>query len=240
MLEIIQIPVLSDNYIYLLHDADSGETAVVDAAVPEPVLAELDKRGWTLTHIFNTHHHPDHVGANLALKEKTGCHITGPKGEQQRIPGIDRAVEEGDIVTLGKHEAQVFDVPGHTAGHNAYWFEEDKALFCGDTLFAMGCGRLFEGTAEQMFTSINKFKALPDDARVFCAHEYTQANGQFALSVEPDNEALIQRMKDVDAKRAQGQPTVPSLLREEKATNPFMRVPSAERFGEVRRLKDNF
>lgn len=240
MLEVVQIPVLSDNYIYLLHDKDTGETAVVDAAVPEPVLAELDKRGWTLTRIFNTHHHPDHVGANLALKEKTGCHITGPKAEQQRIPGIDKAVGEGDIVTLGNSQARVFDVPGHTSGHIAYWFEADDALFCGDTLFAMGCGRLFEGTPAQMYDSLNKFKELPDATAVYCAHEYTQSNGRFALTVEPDNQALISRMAEVDEKRAKGLPTVPSNIGEEKATNPFMRAASAAQLGEIRQLKDNF
>jgi hydroxyacylglutathione hydrolase len=213
---------------------------VVDAAIPEPVWAELDKRGWTLTKILNTHHHMDHVGANLALKEKSGCQIIGPKADENRIPGIDVAVGEGDEVSVGSSKAKVFDVPGHTKGHIAYWFEADNALFCGDTLFAMGCGRLFEGTPAQMYDSLNKFKTLPDETAVYCAHEYTQSNGRFALTVEPDNQALISRMAEVDEKRAKDLPTVPSNIGAEKATNPFMRAASAAQLGEIRQLKDNF
>lgn len=239
-MDIVQIPVLSDNYVYLLHDGETSTCAVVDPAVAEPVEAELKARGWRLTHILNTHHHMDHVGANLALKDKFGCTIIGPKADEARIPGIDICVGEGDDVSLGTAKARVFDVPGHTRGHIAFYFAGDKALFCGDTLFAMGCGRLFEGTPEQMFASLGKFKDLPGDTRVYCAHEYTQSNGRFALSVEPENQALINRMQDVDNARAKGEPTVPSLISEELATNPFMRAETAEKLGEIRRLKDSF
>lgn len=253
-LEIHQIPVLSDNYVYLARDPASAATAVVDPAVVEPVLDALAERGWTLTHILNTHHHMDHVGGNMELKAHTGCTIVGPRADRARIPGIDVEVGDGERYMLGEAEAQVFDVPGHTRGHIAYWFAESQALFCGDTLFAMGCGRLFEGTPEQMWTSLSKLKALPGETRIFCAHEYTQANGRFALSVEPGNEDLVARMREVDEKRAQGLPTVPSTIEAELATNPFLRPDSAhlqetvglpggglvEVFARTRALKDSF
>lgn len=253
-LEIKQIPVLNDNYVYLAHCPATGATGVVDPAVSGPVFDALDETGWTLTHILNTHHHADHTGGNLEIKERTGCTIVGPRADRDRIPGIDVEVGDGDTVMLGEAEATVFDVPGHTRGHIAYWFAGSDALFCGDTLFVMGCGRLFEGTPAQMVNSLSKFKALPDATRVFCAHEYTQSNGRFALSVEPQNQALQDLMKQVDAARAKGIPTVPSTLAQERATNPFLRPDSADIqatlgmqgadvvdvFAEVRRRKDNF
>jgi hydroxyacylglutathione hydrolase len=254
MLEIVQIPVLNDNYLYLLHDQDTGDTAIVDPAVDEPVVTELEKRDWTLTHIINTHHHWDHTGANLALKEKFGLQIIGPKAEAERIPGIDRAVGTGDTIKIGNSAATVFDTPGHTSGHIIYYFEEAHALFAGDTIFAMGCGRLFEGTAAQMWNSLSKIMVLPDDTRIFCAHEYTMANAQFALSVEPQNSDLIKRVHEVEHKRAAGLPTIPTSIGIEKATNPFLRPMSShlqdtigmagrdivDIFAETRRLKDNF
>lgn len=253
-LDILQVPVLSDNYVYLAHDAETGSTAVIDPAVAEPVLDAAEAKGWAITHILNTHHHGDHTGGNLEIKAKTGCTIVGAQCDSARIPGIDVEVAEGDSYTLGNAEARVFEVPGHTSGHIAYWFEGSDALFCGDTLFAMGCGRLFEGTAEQMWSSISKFAALPDQTRVYCAHEYTLANGEFALSVEPENPELLARMDEVRDKRRSGIPTVPSTLAEEKATNPFMRPMSphlqetiglsgaglVEVFAETRARKDNF
>ncbi|WP_374631858.1 hydroxyacylglutathione hydrolase [Ferrovibrio sp.] len=227
-LEIVQIPVLSDNYIYLLHDPAENRTAVVDPAVHEPVLAELQRRGWRLDHIFNTHHHPDHVGGNRALMDATSCDVIGPRNEAARIPGLRRAVGDGDSVALGGAVAQVFDVPGHTAGHIAYWFAQDAALFCGDTLFSLGCGRLFEGTAAQMWASLSKLAALPGETRIYCAHEYTESNARFALSLEPGNAALQQRWQDIQALRGAGKPTVPSRLDQERACNPFLRPMSAE------------
>jgi len=227
-LEIVQIPVLNDNYVYLLHDAAENRTAVVDPAVPEPVLAALQQRGWQLNHIFNTHHHGDHVGGNRALMDATGCDVIGPRNEAAKIPGLARAVGDGDTVTLGSRSARVFDVPGHTAGHIAYWFAEDAALFCGDTLFSLGCGRLFEGTPAQMWASLSKLAALPAATRVYCAHEYTESNARFALSIEPGNAALQKRWQDIQALRAAGKPTVPSRLDEERACNPFLRPMSPE------------
>jgi hydroxyacylglutathione hydrolase len=237
-LEIIRIPVLSDNYVWLVHEAASGETMVVDPAVAEPVLAEAKARGWTITQIWNTHWHPDHTGGNAEIKEATGCTITGPEAERERIPTLDALVKEGDTVRLGAVEAQVIDVPAHTAGHIAYHFAGEQAAFVGDTLFAMGCGRLFEGTAAQMYSNMRKLEVLGDDTRVYCAHEYTQSNGRFALTVEPDNAALVARMAAVDAARERSEPTVPTTIALERATNPFMRAGSVEELAERRAAKD--
>jgi len=254
MLEILQIPVLKDNYVYLIHDNQTGETAAVDPAEADPVLEALAANGWTLTHVLNTHHHGDHVGGNLELKRRTGCRIVGSERDLKRIPGIDVAVGEMTVLKFGSSEARVLDVPGHTRAHIAFWFAEADALFCGDTLFALGCGRLFEGTPDEMWRSLSKLRALPPETKVYCAHEYTQTNGRFALSVEPGNAALRQRMKQVDELRRQNRPTVPSTLQEELETNPFLRPESEEIqsnlgmlnadplqvFAETRRRKDMF
>lgn len=239
-LEIVRIPVLSDNYVWLVHEPESQETMVVDPAVAEPVLAEADKRGWKITQIWNTHWHPDHTGGNAAIKEATGCHITGPEAEQARIPTLDTMVKEGDVARLGDVTAAVLDVPAHTAGHIAFHFADDDTIFVGDTLFAMGCGRLFEGTAEQMFDNMQKLAQLPDETSVYCAHEYTQSNGEYALVAEPDNQELKQRMDQVLQARAKGVATVPTTIALERATNPFMRSTSAEQLAERRAAKDNF
>ena len=240
MLEIIRIPVLSDNYVWLVHEPESGETMVVDPAVAEPVLAEAEKRGWKITQIWNTHWHPDHTGGNAAIKEATGCHITGPEAERERIPTLDTFVEEGDTVKLGNVVADVIDVPAHTAGHIAFYIPSEKVAFVGDTLFAMGCGRLFEGTAEQMYDNMRKLEALPDDTKIYCAHEYTQSNGEYALVAEPDNLALKERMAEVLTLRSRGEATVPTTIGQERATNPFMRAASAAELGARRTAKDNF
>lgn len=254
MLEIFSLPVLTDNYIHIIHDPVSSETAAVDPALAQPVLEFLDKKGWRLTKIFNTHHHWDHVNGNLELKDHTGCQIIASTADRHRIPGIDHSVSEGDTVNLGRHHARILETPGHTSGHIVYHFYEDRLLFCGDTLFVMGCGRLFEGTAEQMWRSLQKLKSLPEDTRVYCTHEYTQKNGQFALTVEPDNQALQQRMKIIAQMRQHNEPTVPSTIKEELATNPFFReeCPSlqhsllmsnrtpVEVFAEIRKRKDRF
>jgi hydroxyacylglutathione hydrolase len=240
MLEIVRIPVLSDNYVWLAHEADSGETMVVDPAVADPVLAEADVRGWKITQIWNTHWHPDHTGGNEAIKAATGCTITGPEAEQARIPTLDVMVKEGDTAALGPLVADVIDVPAHTAGHIAYHLPSEQAAFVGDTLFAMGCGRLFEGTAEQMYANMRKLEALPDETKVYCAHEYTEANGRYAVTAEPDNQALADRMDQVLAMRAKGQATVPTTIGDERATNPFMRAASADELAARRAAKDAF
>ena len=253
-LEIVQVPVLSDNYVYLLHAPDSGATAVVDPAVSEPIVAELAARGWQLTHILNTHHHGDHTGGNRKLKAEFGVTVVGADNDAARIPGIDVRVRDGQVYDFAGHQAQVFEVPGHTSGHIAYYFADSAALFCGDTLFALGCGRVFEGTMTEMWTSLRKLRDLPDATQVYCAHEYTQANARFALSVDGQNPRLHQRAAEIDSLRERGIPTVPSVLRTEKSTNPFLRAddpgfaaalgmaaadPVAV-FAEVRGRKDNF
>lgn len=240
MLEIVRIPVLSDNYVWLVHEPERGETMVVDPAVADPVLEEADKRGWKITQIWNTHWHPDHTGGNEAIKAATGCVITGPKAEKARIPTLDHTVSEGDTVKLGNVVADVIDVPAHTAGHIAYHLPSEGAAFVGDTLFAMGCGRLFEGTASQMFDNMRKLEKLPDETRVYCAHEYTEANGRYAVTAEPDNADLAERMADVIAMRAKGEATVPTTIGLERATNPFMRASSADELAERRAAKDAF
>ncbi len=254
MLEVVQFPCLSDNYGYLIHDTEANLTATIDTPEVGPINDALAARGWSLTHILNTHHHFDHAGGNLALKEQWHCTIVGSGPDAERIPGIDVQVTDGDQYTFGNHTAQIFDVSGHTIGHIAYYFPDDKILFSGDALFALGCGRLFEGTPAQMWQSLTKLIQLPDDTTVYCAHEYTQGNARFALSVEPENDALQARAKQIDALRAEGKPTVPSTLGDEKATNPFLRPDSPALqhnpgldggdlvavFAETRRRKDNF
>lgn len=233
-LEIVVFPMLSDNYGFLIHDPVSRATAVVDPAEAPPVLAACAERGWQLTHILNTHHHGDHVGGNLDLKAKTGCTIVGPAYDRDRIPGIDIAVDEASGADFGGRHAQVFFVPGHTRGHIAYWFAQDQALFCGDTLFSIGCGRLFEGTPGQMWSSLLKLRALPDATRIYCAHEYTQSNCRFALTAEPENAALAAKVAEVAQARAAGRFTIPSTLGVEKECNPFLRADQPnlrERFG---------
>jgi hydroxyacylglutathione hydrolase len=239
-LEVIRIPVLSDNYVWLVRESASSAVMVVDPAVADPVLEKAAELGWTITHVWNTHWHPDHTGGNAAIKEATGCVIVGPAAEAERIPTLDIQVRGGDVVLFGATEAHVIDVPAHTAGHIAFHFADDQIAFVGDTLFAMGCGRLFEGTADQMFDNMRKLEALPDDTMVYCAHEYTQSNGRYALTAEPGNAALIARMNDVDAARARGEPTVPTTIALERATNPFMRAATISELAERRVAKDVF
>jgi hydroxyacylglutathione hydrolase len=253
-LTIHMFPCLADNYGYLLHDAESGTTAAVDTPDAREIEMQLRAKGWRLTHILNTHHHGDHAGGNLELKSRTGCTIVGPRADAARIPGIDVSVGEGDVVELGTHRAAVYDTPGHTRGHIVYHFAAARAAFVGDTLFALGCGRLFEGTPSQMWSSLQKILSWPDDTRIYCAHEYTQSNARFALTVEPQNPRLQERAASVAELRAAGTPTVPSTLGEERATNPFLRARSpdlrktigleraadVEVFAKTRALKDAF
>lgn len=239
-LEIVRIPVLSDNYVWLAHDAESGETAVVDPAVADPVLAEAERRGWRITAIWNTHWHPDHTGGNAAIKAATGCTIFAPAAEAERIPTADVLLGEGDRVTLGAHVATVWAVPAHTAGHIAYSLSGDATIFVGDTLFAMGCGRLFEGTAEQMFANMVRLRALPGETAVYCAHEYTLSNARFSVAQAPDDAAIAARAAEVAAMRERGEATVPTAIGVEYATNLFLRAESADALAVLRAAKDSF
>jgi hydroxyacylglutathione hydrolase len=245
MVEIARIQALSDNYVWLVHEPASGETAVVDPAVAQPVLDEAVRRGWRITQIWNTHWHPDHTGGNAEIKasvESAGqtCPIIGPAAEAARIPTLDRLVAEGDRVMLGDVEAVVLEVPAHTAGHIAYHLPGAQVAFVGDTLFAMGCGRLFEGTPAQMHHALQRLAGLPAETQVYCGHEYTLSNGRYALVAEPGNAALRERMVAVEAARAAGEATVPTSIALELATNPFMRARSAEELAERRAAKDGF
>lgn len=237
-LEIVPVPAFSDNYLWLVHDSDSGETAVVDPGDPAPVLAEAERRGWSIDQVWNTHWHPDHVGGNLAIKEATGARISGPAGEN--IPGRDVDLSEGDTVRLGKHVGRVIEVPGHTLGHIALVFDDDGTAFVGDTLFAMGCGRLFEGTPEQMYTSLGRIAALPDSTRLYPAHEYTLSNARFAAHAEPANADIADRLQAVARLRDANQITLPTTVAEEKRTNPFVRAGDVGTFAERRAAKDSF
>ena len=239
-LEIVRIAALSDNYIWLVHDPDSGETMVVDPAEADPVLAEAERRGWTIDAIWNTHWHPDHTGGNAAIKQATGSPVIAPAAEAAKIPTADLLVVEGDIVQLGKHAATVLETPAHTAGHITYHFADDAVAFTGDTLFAMGCGRLFEGTAAQMYANMQRLADLPPETWVYCAHEYTLSNARYAQVAEPDNDAIASRLREVEAMRERGEATVPTTIAQERATNPFMRAQSIEQFAERRASKDVF
>ena len=238
-LEIALFPCLSDNYGLLIHDKASGETAAIDTPEVSAIEAACQDRGWTLTQIWNTHHHWDHVGGNLELKEAHGLSITGPH-QEDRIPGLDRGVAGGDSFKFGAHEVQVIFTPGHTRDHIIYYVPAAEAAFVGDTLFVLGCGRLFEGSAQDMFGSMAAIAALPDATKLYCAHEYTLSNAKFALTVEPENEALAAYVARAKALRAKGLPTVPTTVEMEKHTNPFMRAASAARLGQIRQAKDNF
>ena len=227
-LEIHQFPCLDDNYGVLIRDAEAGLVASIDAPSADSVRGALKETGWSLTHILTTHHHWDHTDGNLPLKEETGCTIIGPRAEAEKVPGIDTPVGDGDSFKFGNFDVKVFDTPGHTAGHITYWMPQANVAFVGDVLFAMGCGRVIEGSMEQMWDSIEKVAKLPPETMLYCGHEYTMANAKFALTVEPGNAALQARAKLVEELRAAGKPTLPTKLADELATNPFIRADSAE------------
>ena len=238
-MEIVAVPVLTDNYVWLIHNRDTGETAAVDPSVSDPVLDAAAARRWLITQVLNTHWHPDHTGGNQGIKAATGCTITAP-AEARRVSEVDRVVAEGDRVTVAGAEAMVWEIPAHTAGHIAYYFEDEGMIFVGDTMFAMGCGRLFEGTAEQMYANLQRIAALPGDVRIYCGHEYTLANGRFAAHVEPDNLAIAERLKRVEAQRAADEITLPTTVAQERETNPFVRSTDVEEFTRRRTAKDSF
>jgi hydroxyacylglutathione hydrolase len=239
MIEVVPIAVLSDNYVWLIHDAASDETVAVDPSVDQPVLDDAAAKGWRITQILNTHWHPDHTGGNAGIQAASGSPITAP-AEAQRVGPVDRIVAEGDRVMAAGLEAVVWDIPAHTAGHIAYHFEDARMIFVGDTLFAMGCGRLFEGTAEQMFANMQRFAALPDDTKVYCGHEYTLTNARFAAHVEPGNAAVSERLERTQAMRERGEVTLPTTIGEERATNPFMHAANVAELARLRTMKDSF
>lgn len=253
-LEIVTVPCRSDNYAYLLRDEASGAVALIDAPEAGPIEAALAERGWGLATILLTHHHDDHVAGVERLRERYGAEVAGAAADRRRLPRLDRELYEGDPGGVGEFRPQVLDVPGHTRGHIAFFFAEAEALFSGDSLMVMGCGRLFEGTPAEMWTSLSKLAALGDRVRVFSGHEYTESNMRFARALSPDDPALAAREEAVAALRREGRPTVGATLAEERATNPFLRAgepemkarlglggaPDAEVFAEIRRRKDAF
>ena len=237
--EVVAVPALSDNYIWMLRDSGSGEVAVVDPGQDAPALDAAKTRGWRITQILTTHWHPDHTGGNSGIKAATGAIVTAP-AEAERLSPVDRVVAEGDRVSVVGLEAEVWAIPAHTAGHIAFYFEAARMIFVGDTLFAMGCGRLFEGTPEQMFANMTRFAALPDDVRIYCGHEYTLANARFAAHVEPGNAAVGERLAKVAAMRDRGEVTLPTTIGEERATNPFLRAADVAELARLRTMKDSF
>ena len=252
-LEVEMVSALSDNYVYLLRDTETGVVAVIDPAEPEPVDKVLVTKQWKPSIIINTHHHGDHIGGNEALIAKYGCQLVGPKAETHRIPGMNQTVSEGDQIKVGSQIGKVFETPGHTKGHISVYFPEGAALFAGDTLFALGCGRMFEGTPQEFWHSLLKLRSLPDDTLLYCGHEYTQSNARFALSVDPSNQTLLALSEKIDERRSKGLPTIPSRLGDEKIANPFLRADDKKlavdvgasedpihAFAVIRQLKDNF
>jgi hydroxyacylglutathione hydrolase len=251
MLQVHQFPCLSDNYGFLLHNSVSGETAAIDTPDAKEYLKQAAAKGWTITHIWNTHWHPDHAGGNAEIVEATGAKVVAPR-EVERLSKIDEVVGHGDTVRLGEHEANVIDVSGHTNGHIAYFIPEEGIAFVGDAVFALGCGRMFEGEPEQFWTSLDRIRRLPTQTTLYCAHEYTAANAKFALHADPDNAALREYAEEVEAKRARGEPTVPTVLARELETNPFLRADDPalaarwggshppETFAALRAAKDSF
>ena len=251
MLTVHQFPCLSDNYGFLLHNSVTGETAAIDTPDASEYLKQAEAKGWTITHIWNTHWHPDHAGGNEAIKAATGCTIIAPAEVEGKFP-VDRVVSHGDTVTLGDHQAQVIDVSGHTNGHVAFHIVEEGIAFVGDSVFALGCGRMFEGEAKQFWNSLDRIRRMPTATTLYCAHEYTQANAKFALHADPENEALQAYASEIDERRARGEATVPTVLGRELKTNPFLRADDPammakwggsephETFAALRAAKDNF
>jgi hydroxyacylglutathione hydrolase len=234
------IAILSDNYAWLLRDDATGYTAIVDPAEEAPVVAAIEAAGGRLDAILLTHHHDDHIAAVAPVRARYGAIVVGASADAHRLPRLDQAVKEGDVVSVGDATAQIIDTPGHTVGHIAYFIQPGAILLCGDTLFSLGCGRLLEGTAAQMFGSLRKLAALPPESLVCCGHEYTQGNARFALTEEPENLALAARAAEVDTLRASGRPTVPSRLSAEVTENPFLHALDATTFGAMRQRKDHF
>ena len=238
-LAVSAIPVLNDNYVWMIQNTETGETAAVDPSVADPVLDSAAANHLQITQVLNTHWHPDHTGGNSGIKASTGCSITAPD-EARRVSEVDHIVAEGDRVSVVGSEAIVWDIPAHTAGHIAYYFEDEGMIFVGDTMFAMGCGRLFEGTAEQMYANLQRIVALPEDVRILCGHEYTLSNARFATQAEPGNAAIAGRLTKVQAQREVGQITLPTTVALERETNPFVRASDVEEFARLRREKDSF
>ena len=236
-LEIVAVPAFNDNYLWLVHDPDSGDTAVVDPGDASPVVAAAEQRGWTIGQVWNTHWHPDHTAGNAAIKA-AGARVSAPAAEADRIPTLDVALRDGDHLRLGDHVGEVWAVPGHTLGHLAFVFREAGVAFVGDTMFAMGCGRLFEGTPEQMFGSLKRLADLPEATTLYCAHEYTLSNARFAAAAFPGDAAIDERLRRVIAARERGEMTVPTTVALERATNPFLRAANAAHFAELRAAKD--
>lgn len=234
------VPILRDNYAWLLRETESGAVAIVDPAEAAPVIAALERAGGRCDLILLTHHHADHIAATDDVRSRFGSAVVGAAADARRLPRLDQQVREGDLVTLGKASGRVIETPGHTRGQINFHFPDGGVLLSGDTLFSLGCGRLIEGDAAEMFASLRKLAALPEDTRVCCGHEYTESNARFALSVDPDNSALQARAAEAQQQRAAGRPTVPSLLADELAANPFLRAPDVATFAELRRRKDTF
>jgi hydroxyacylglutathione hydrolase len=253
-LQLVTVPCLQDNYAYLIHDAATGATAVIDVPEAAPILNALAAQGWKASHILITHHHDDHIQGVKALAAATGARVIGARADAHRLPPLDEAVAEGDTIRIGLQEGHVIDVSGHTVGHIAFHFPDAKLAFTADSLMALGCGRLFEGPPAMMWASLSKLAALPADTLICSGHEYTQSNGRFAVTIEPGNPDLLARVAAIAAARDRGEPTVPSLLSLELATNPFLRArlpqvkaaiglpaaTDAEAFAEIRGRKDRF